>query len=280
MTTAVTVFLLAFVFSVPLNLLSRAVCRRFGLVDHPDEYRKLHRGAIPLSGGYAILAGSVCALVGMYLMHPDVAVCALTGEAGRVTMLALCVVIVLAMGIADDVMDLRPRHKLLFQLIAATIAYASGVRIGTVTNPFGVGQLDLGLLSYPATVFWFLACMNAINLIDGLDGLAGGVSLFACVTMALVSHLTGNQVSMYLCACLGGAILGFLLFNFHPASVFLGDAGSMTLGFLIGALSLMGSVKTGAAIAMVVPIVALGRQARTKAASWEPSPGSAPRDWL
>jgi UDP-GlcNAc:undecaprenyl-phosphate GlcNAc-1-phosphate transferase len=126
-----------------------------------------------------------------------------------------------------------------------------------VSNPFGE-PVSLGPFSLPVTLFWFLGCMNAVNLLDGLDGLAAGVCLFASVTLLLVSLLFGQVLSVLLMACLSGAILGFLLFNFHPASIFLGDSGSMALGFLIAALSLLGARKTETAVALLIPFIALG----------------------
>jgi len=258
MTTAVAAFLVAFVVGLALNPVARAACRRLGLVDEPDEYRKVHRNPVPLSGGYALLLSFAAPILLLGLFDVDGIEQSLHKEHARLATLAIGVLVAAAMGAVDDALDLRPRYKLLWQLIAATIAYAGGISITVISNPLGDGYVELGLLSFPATALWFLACMNAVNLVDGLDGLAGGVGLFACVTMALVSVLMQQPVNMFLSAALGGALLGFLIYNFHPASVFLGDAGSMTLGFLIGSLSLMGSVKAGTAVALIVPIIALG----------------------
>ena len=123
--------------------------------------------------------------------------------------------------------------------------------------PFG-SHVEFGVLSYPITVFWFVGCMNAVNLMDGLDGLAAGICLFVSVTIFLMSLQFQNTLAMLMMACLSGAILGFLMFNFYPARIFLGDSGSMLLGFLVGGLSLMGSRKAETAIALVVPVIALG----------------------
>jgi UDP-GlcNAc:undecaprenyl-phosphate GlcNAc-1-phosphate transferase len=258
MVTAVIAFLLAFGISAIATPVSREICRKIGLVDKPDNFRKRHSHAIPLAGGYAVIAAAV--VVGMML--PALDNDDITKSIGRIKpeLFTMCVagLIILIAGGIDDARDLRPRYKLLAQVLAATIAYQGGISISAISNPFDDGVIQLGIFAYPATLLWFLSCINAINLIDGLDGLAGGVSLFACLTMAFVSFTTGQLVGMYMSACLAGSILGFLFYNFHPASVFLGDAGSMTLGFLIGALSLIGSVKAGTAVALIVPAVALG----------------------
>lgn len=258
MLTAIMALLIAFALGLALNPLLLLICRHTGLVDRPDHGRKLHDRMIPLSGGYAL----VLALIGTILLLPyydcNNVIKTLFASRMQLTVLAAGLLIVLVLGGIDDKFDLRPRHKLLFQLVAASFAYFGGIAITIISNPFGGGTISLGILSFPITIFWFLACINAINLVDGLDGLAGGVGLFASLTMALVSYVTGNIMSMFLSACLCGSVLGFLMFNFYPAKVFFGDAGSMSLGFLIGALSLMGSVKSGAAVALVVPIIALG----------------------
>jgi UDP-GlcNAc:undecaprenyl-phosphate GlcNAc-1-phosphate transferase len=126
-----------------------------------------------------------------------------------------------------------------------------------VSNPFG-GAFQLGWLALPVTLFWFLGCMNAINLIDGMDGLAAGVVFFASGTLFAASLLFGNLPTAILCAALAGTVLGFLFFNFHPASIFLGDSGSLLLGFLLACIGLRGAQKSQMVVALLIPVVALG----------------------
>ena len=137
------------------------------------------------------------------------------------------------------------------------ISYAGGIQIGVVYLP-GVGELALGWLSLPLTVFWFLLILNALNLIDGLDGLAAGITLFVALTLLIVWSSPSNLIVALALAALAGASLGFLRYNFHPASIFLGDSGSYFLGYNLAALSILGSLKSEAAVAILIPIIALG----------------------
>ena len=148
----------------------------------------------------------------------------------------------LLMGALDDLKDMRPKYKIIFQLVAATTRYFGGFKIAIISIPFGQ-TLDLGSFSYFVTVFWFLGCMNAINLLDGIDGLAGGVSLFVMITLLINSLMRGDIFGVIITSVIAGALLAFLFFNFNPASIFLGDAGSMLIGFLVAALSLKVSNK-------------------------------------
>ncbi len=134
---------------------------------------------------------------------------------------------------------------------------AGGLIIWRVNLPVA-GEFGLGPAAIPLTLFWFLGCMNAINLLDGMDALAGGMSLLVCVTLALTGWFMGNTTGMLMMASLAGSILGFLIFNFHPARIFLGDSGSNVIGFLIAALALVSSRTSERTVALVVPVLALG----------------------
>lgn len=176
----------------------------------------------------------------------------------RVLTLGIGAAIVLACGLLDDKFGLKPLVKLVWEIVVGAFMYLSGFTIGVISTPLG-GALDLGIFAFPITVLWFVGCMNAVNLLDGLDGLASGVAVFVSATLFLTSLHFQNSFGMFTMACLGGAALGFLLFNFPPAKIFLGDSGSLLLGFLIAALSLLGaSRKAEAAVALLIPIVALG----------------------
>ena len=168
-------------------------------------------------------------------------------------------VLILCVGLLDDIKGVGAKVKLVMQMSAAGVAFAGGMRIDLVDLP-GVGALHLGILALPVTVLWVVGIINAINLIDGLDGLAAGVTFFACVTNFAIASLTGNLYIQLVTAALGGAVIGFLFHNFNPAQIFMGDSGSMFLGFVLASASLLGAgpQKSPTLIAIVVPILALG----------------------
>jgi UDP-GlcNAc:undecaprenyl-phosphate GlcNAc-1-phosphate transferase len=256
-TTCIVTFSLAFVVAYVGTHLARMAALRLRIVDAPDQFRKLHQREMPLLGGVAVFVGFMTPVGLLCFAYRNSVSELLRARPAEMAALAIGSAVILGLGIVDDVRSVPARWKLGIQLVAATAAFAGGHRITAVTNPFG-RPFVLGWLSYPATVFWLLGCANAVNLLDGLDGLAAGVCLFASITLFLVSLLAGNVMSMVLLACLSGAILGFLLLNFHPAKIFLGDSGSMLLGFVVGLLSLMGARKTEASISLLVPVIALG----------------------
>ena len=234
MIAAVLAFL-AFVFCV----VATPVCRDFfvkrGWVDQPDEKRKLHPTPVPRSGGIGIFAAYFASLAVVYLS---------SGAAVYVQHQALlravlpATALVFLLGLADDLLDLKPRHKLLVQAIAAVMAVSLGARLSMHHGPSWLSAL--------LSIAWLLACTNAVNLIDGMDGLATGVGLTATVTTLLLALLSGNTGLALTTAPLAGALLAFLRYNFAPASVFLGDSGSLTIGFLLGCLGLVWSGRSGA----------------------------------
>ena len=258
MTGSFVAFAIAFGVAALVTPVVRRLAVRWNVVDRPDDFRKVHEGEIPRLGGVAVFAAFV-APVAVYLAlgsgtplgEVPLGQCGLVG-------LLLGAAVALGLGVFDDVLDLRARWKLIFQAVAATVAYIGGYRITAISNPFG-DPFVFGVLSYPITVLWFLACMNAINLLDGLDGLAAGAALFASITLFVVSVVSKQAISMFFMACLSGSVLGFLLYNFYPAKIFLGDSGSMLLGYLIAALALVeGTRKAETALALLVPLIALG----------------------
>jgi UDP-GlcNAc:undecaprenyl-phosphate/decaprenyl-phosphate GlcNAc-1-phosphate transferase len=228
---------------------------RLGIVDQPDQYRKFHTGAIPRCGGLAIYVSFLIPIFVFFFFIKKESHLP-SADHYRVWIIVIGSGIAMLMGLADDIWNIRVRWKILFQIIAATVAYSGNLRIESLTNPFG-SPIELGFFSYPATLIWFFVCMNAINIFDGLDGLAAGVSLFVTLTLLAVSLVFGNDTGVFISACLSGAILGFLVYNFNPATIFMGDSGSMFIGFGIAALGLVSSYKAEAATALLVPIIAL-----------------------
>jgi UDP-GlcNAc:undecaprenyl-phosphate GlcNAc-1-phosphate transferase len=166
--------------------------------------------------------------------------------------------ILLAVGIVDDFRPLSPKMKLLGQVVSALVfVLGYGVRIEFVTNPFG-GMILLRNMSSVFTVIWIVAFANVINLIDGIDGLAAGVASIAATSLLFVAMQQGQGAVVALTAALAGSALGFLRYNFNPAKIFMGDAGAMFLGFALAAVSIEGTLKSAAAVAVVVPVMALG----------------------
>jgi UDP-GlcNAc:undecaprenyl-phosphate GlcNAc-1-phosphate transferase len=253
MTTILFTFIVGFMFSLALTPVARWVGTRFGAMDVPSA-RKVHTRPIPRSGGIAIslsflLAIVVCTLLGTkiseMLVWNDQRIFAFLGG-----------LLIFAVGLFDDFRGLTARTKLLFQILAATLAYYGGVRI----EGFFIGNtgIHFGVMSWAVTVFWFLLLINAMNLIDGLDGLAAGVSFFAGVVMMAITVIQGSYLAALEFAALAGALLGFLRYNFNPASVFLGDGGSYFIGYTIAALAILGSLKSQVGATLLIPLLALG----------------------
>lgn len=234
----------AFVIAVVLTPLTIKLAFRWGATDAPDT-RKVHTQVMPRMGGLAIfLAFFLTLLVVVRVSGP------FTG------LLAGCALVFLT-GWLDDMFGLSPLMKLLGQLAAAGVAVYFGIVIHYVTNPFN-GSLDLGAFSIPLTLLWIVGITNAINLIDGLDGLAAGISAIAAATMGVIAFLQGQPQVALVAFVLVAAALGFLPFNFHPARTFMGDCGSNLLGFALGCLSVLAATKSTAVISLLVPIVVLG----------------------
>ena len=217
---------------------------KVGALDAPNA-RKVHTKPIPRMGGLAIFAGFVVAV--LCSIHVSRELFGLL--AGGTT--------ILIVGIIDDMKSLPAKVKLVGQIIAAIILVLFDIRIEWLTNPFG-DMIYVEYLSIPLTILWVVGLTNTLNLIDGLDGLAAGVSTIASVTILLVAVQQNFWTVAVLTAALAGSALGFLQHNFNPAEIFMGDTGSMFLGYMLAAVSVIGTVKSAATIALIVPIVALG----------------------
>ena len=217
---------------------------KIGAVDKPDK-RKVHTQVMPRLGGLAIYLATMLAIVCSMPITRDLLGILLGGT---------WIVIV---GVLDDKYSLPARVKLAGQVIAAVILVAFDVKIEWLNNPFG-GYFYLEYLSIPFTVFWVISFINVVNLIDGLDGLAAGVSGIASITVILVAVHQGYFPVATLTAALAGGIIGFIHYNFNPATIFMGDTGSMFIGYMLAAISIFGAVKSAATIALIVPAIALG----------------------
>lgn len=245
-----SVFLLGLVVTLCLTPLWRRIAPLWGFVDTPDA-RRIHLGPIPTAGGLALFAGfhAACALIYFFPWLP------FAGQLSKDWWLSYVAVssCVVAVGVLDDRFRLKPLTKLAGQILVAVVAYVCGMRMG---NAFGTPlPLALDLVS---TVVWFLILMNAFNLIDGMDGLAAGLGVVAASGIGVSLLFRHHPGDVLMCLALAGVCLGFLWHNFHPATVFMGDTGSMFIGCTIAALAL-GTSSKGTAIASIgVPILAVG----------------------
>jgi UDP-GlcNAc:undecaprenyl-phosphate GlcNAc-1-phosphate transferase len=253
MTTLLAIFLIALTLSLITTPFAKNLGNKWGAIDFPDE-RKFHHSPIPRDGGLAIVFSFFVTLCIMSFFNTDVSN-TLRFDPPMIYLFVgsgIC----FAVGLFDDFKRLGPYIKFFVQIVAATVAYLGGVRI----EFFHVGSffIQAGVLSYFITVFWFVFFINAINLIDGLDGLAAGITFFASIVLVILSVIQNNFVTAVLFTALSGSILGFLRYNFNPASIFMGDGGSYFLGFTIAGLSITGAVKSQLGAALLIPLVALG----------------------
>lgn len=256
MVSSSVAFAIALIVVITTTPMVRRLAVSMGAMDHPGE-RRAHAGSIPRLGGLAIIVGFFMPLLLLFGLETQVAQHFFSSPQLTVGLVSGGLLMG-SLGVFDDIRGVRAWHKLWVQLAAAGIAFACGFRIQGVALPF-VGNLDMGIFALPVTILWVVAIVNALNLIDGLDGLAGGVAFFACITNFAVGALHGDVLVMLLSASLGGALLGFLLYNFNPASIFMGDTGSLFLGFVLATTSILGaSVKSSTAVAILVPLIALG----------------------
>ena len=253
MTTILFIFAIALTLSLVLTPLAGKLGTRFGALDEPND-RKLHGKSIPRTGGLGIFVVFILTLVISSFFNTSVSNLLVLDR--QVIFLLAGAIICFNIGLFDDFRRLGPYAKFLFQIIAASVAYWGGIHIGGF-NVLGV-YIKVGLLSYFITVFWFILFINAVNLVDGLDGLAGGIVVFTSVVMVILSVFREDYLTALLFSALGGSVLGFLRYNFNPATIFLGDGGSYFLGYAIAGLSIMGSVKSQVGAAMLIPILALG----------------------
>lgn len=247
MNTLLWLGFVSFAISVILTPIFRDVFRSYGVVDKPDKTRKLHKHPIPRVGGIAIAA----AYVACFFVVPLITKTSFHDDLSLVLDLLPAVGVIFAVGIIDDLIGLKPWQKLLGQLAGAVIAYFSGVQVADVVG------FSTHLWSLPVTVLWLLTCTNAFNLVDGMDGLAAGVGLFATLTIFIAALLHGNTALALATFPLAGCLLGFLCYNFNPATIFLGDSGSLLIGFLLGCYGVIWGQKSATLLGMTAPMMAV-----------------------
>jgi UDP-GlcNAc:undecaprenyl-phosphate GlcNAc-1-phosphate transferase len=237
--------------------LVRRVALLAGIVDHPDE-RRVHVGPIPTLGGLAVAASLLGALLAINQLYGGGLGELLSGYGWRLRHFLLGATLILVAGVIDDAFGMSPIVKVVLQLVAAIIALVGGYGVSAITNPLTGGIISLGIFGGALTVGWIVAVTNAFNLIDGLDGLAAGVALIASLSIVMIAQVEGRPDAAIVASALAGALLGFLRYNFHPASVFLGDSGSQLLGYSLSLLSIQGLQKGATTVVLIVPILALG----------------------
>ena len=245
MITYIPILLEAWVISFVLTPIIRAGARRTGLVYMPNP-RTVHERPMPIMGGLAIFIAFCVTVLHRIGLGYDIPGLLLGG------------LIILLVGLWDDIRDLKPLAKLIGQILAALVAIRLGVKIEFITNPFGSGMIYLGFWGIPLTVLWIVGMVNIVNFLDGLDGLAAGVSIIAAFALFAVASSRGQVLASMLAVALAGSALGFLPYNFNPATIFMGDAGAMLLGFALAVISVEGALKGAATLALAVPMFTLG----------------------
>ncbi|GHV32244.1 undecaprenyl-phosphate alpha-N-acetylglucosaminyl 1-phosphate transferase [Clostridia bacterium] len=244
-------FIVAGVVSFGMSPLVKRFAKIVGAVDVPSDERRMHKTPITRLGGLAIFLGFIVAV----LIFNDM------GEQVRGILIGAVIIVVL--GILDDILRLKAWIKLLFQIAAALVPVLSGVVVNHFTNILyiftdGSPYIALGNWAIPITVVWIVVITNSVNLIDGLDGLAVGVSSIAAISMLVISLVLQNPVVAILMAALAGACVGFMPYNLNPAKMFMGDTGALFLGYILATCSIMGLFKFYAIISFAVPFLVLG----------------------
>lgn len=257
MNTYLLLFMLAAVSSLALTPLVRMVCERYGWLDEPGDVRRVHHTPVPRLGGVAIFAGMLIALSALAFIN-NFLTQSLSASRSQLFAVVVPATFALLFGIYDDFRGTNARFKFIAQGLVGLLFYALGGRIESLSVPL-VGTVALpAALGCALTILWTIGITNAFNLIDGLDGLATGTALFAALVLLGVSLMLGHPVVSVMAVALCGALIGFLPYNFNPASIFLGDSGSLFIGFTLAALSVLGAQKASTAVAVAIPLIAFG----------------------
>ena len=238
----------AFIAAILLTPLVKRLAFRLGAVDAPN-YRKVHARIMPRLGGLAIYCAFIIGFFFLKFMTDF--------KSDYAYAILIAATIIVITGIIDDMREISAKAKMLGQLAAACIVvFGGGIQMNFINLPFD-GILNFGWLAIPLTIIWIVGVTNAVNLIDGLDGLAAGVSTIALATLAVMAMIMGNGIVIAMASILAAATIGFLVFNFHPAKIFMGDTGALFLGFMISVLALLG-FKNVTVISFIIPIIILG----------------------
>lgn len=240
-------FLVALAVSILVTPVAIRLAPKIGAVDIPLDNRRMHTKTMPRFGGLAIFAGSTTAMLIFLKFDPRVVTIVMGGA------------LIYILGVIDDIKHLSAKVKFLGQTFVALIMYVNGIRIEFLTNFLGEGNSQLGdVLCFIITMVWIVGITNTVNLIDGLDGLAAGTAAIASLCIAYTAYIHGTYLAAGAMLALAGATLGFLPYNFYPAKIFMGDGGSLYLGFMLATLSVLGTVKSATLVTMIIPVLVLG----------------------
>lgn len=239
-------------FFVPLLLayvltpVAKKVAHLVGAIDVPKDDRRVHKSPIPRLGGLAIFASAI------------ISIALIAKVTNQILFMIIGATIITLSGFIDDIKPMSAKLKMLFQIVASLVVIYGGILIETFKNPISDGYIFLGILGVPITIFWIVGITNTVNLIDGLDGLSAGVSAISAMTLAIISFLHGDNNIGIICLVIAGSAIGFLPFNFNPASIFMGDTGALFLGFMLSTLAIEGALKEAAVVAIIPPVLSLG----------------------
>lgn len=257
MNTYLLLFSLSLIVSLILTPLVRLVCERNGWTDEPGDARRVHTKPVPCLGGVAIILSMGLALSVLPLIH-NLVTQSVRDDSARIWRVVVPATLVFLFGIFDDLRGANAKLKFTAQGLAGVIFCLMGGRIAALSIPL-LGSIELHpLIGYALTLFWLVGISNAFNLIDGMDGLATGAALFASLVMLVVSLVLGHPLICVISIVMAGALVGFLRYNFNPASIFLGDSGALFIGFILATLSVEGTQKASTAIAVAIPLLAFG----------------------
>lgn len=239
----------------------KKIAFKIGAVDEPSK-RRVHSKTTARLGGVAIFLGIVAccvlAFVGVKYLKWEIPLSYNNSSGVNYIVAGFGALIIFITGVVDDMKCLPPKTKLILQIFAACVVCVSGLLFNRIYNPITESFIEFGWLSYPITIFYLVAFANIINLIDGLDGLAAGITAIAATTIFVFAIHQNKADAAILCLGIMGACGAFLLFNFNPAKIFMGDSGSLTLGFLLGIASLLAAARTAVVVSMLVPLMAAG----------------------
>lgn len=259
-------FVYAALICIAVTPLVRSLAMRFGLVDVPDGRRKMHARPIPVAGGVAVLITSIIALGSLFVFtdpiksiladpNAELGLEQVATPSTELFGLMIAAAIIAFVGVADDLVGLRGRTKLLGQIAAVAVVISSGVVVERLS--IFDASWELRWLSIPLTAFWLLGAINSLNLIDGLDGLLGTIGCIVCGSFAALAYWNHQFQAAFIATAVSGSLLGFLFFNFPPATIFLGDCGSMLVGLVVGVLGIQSSLKGAATVSLAAPVALL-----------------------